>query len=216
MAVDERAAISQMQRGDIGGLELLVRTYQVRAVRAAYLVTHDRALAEDIVQTAFVRAFERIGQFDAARPFGPWFLHSVVNDASKAATRGRRFEPFDVEHDDDARQVADPAPGPEQLLLRAESDADVWAALDALSPAHRSAIVLRYHLDLPEAAVAGRLGIAPGTAKSRLHHARKRLQLTLSGLRPHRAISDRPPTDREPESLTIDRPNHTPEGSAKS
>ena len=70
--MEERQAIERMRRGDIGGLELLVRQYQVRALRAAYLVTHDVALAEDVVQTAFVKAYERIKQFDPERPFGPW------------------------------------------------------------------------------------------------------------------------------------------------
>ena len=82
--MEEQKAIARLKRGDISGLEALVRKYQVQAVRAAYLIIRDRALAEDIVQAAFLRAYERIGQFDAGRPFGPWFLRSVVNDAVKA------------------------------------------------------------------------------------------------------------------------------------
>ena len=85
--MEEREAIARLNRGDIAGLETLVRQYQVQAVRTAYLITRDRALAEDIVQAAFLRVYERIGQFDTKRPFGPWFLRSVVNDAIKAATR---------------------------------------------------------------------------------------------------------------------------------
>jgi RNA polymerase sigma-70 factor (ECF subfamily) len=194
MAVDERTAISQLQHGDIRGLETLVRSYQMRAVRAAYLITHDRPLAEDIVQSAFIRAYERIGQFDATRPFGPWFLRSVANDASKAAARRRRFVSLDSGRDDDdeAAGIRAPEPDPELMLLRAETDDEVWTALEALPPAQRSAVVLRYHLELPEAEVAERLGVAPGTAKSRLHNARKRLQVALVGLRP-RVVRPNPP-----------------------
>jgi RNA polymerase sigma-70 factor (ECF subfamily) len=72
--MDERGAIERLQNGDVSGLELLVRRYQVRAVRTAYLVTRDQSLAEDVVQAAFVKAYERIGQFEARRSFGPWFL----------------------------------------------------------------------------------------------------------------------------------------------
>ena len=75
----ERAAVDVLRRGDIAGLEILVRLHQVRAVRAAYLVTRDRALAEEVVQEAFVRAYDRIDQFDPGRPFAPWLLRSVVN-----------------------------------------------------------------------------------------------------------------------------------------
>lgn len=69
---------------------MLVRRYQAQAVRVADLVVRDRALAEDIVEAAFRCAYKRIGRFDAARPFGPWFLRSVVNDALKAAARRAR------------------------------------------------------------------------------------------------------------------------------
>ncbi len=64
---------------------MLVRRHQVEALRVAVLITRDRALAEDIVQAAFLRAYERIDQFDADRPFAPWFLRGVVRDAVKLA-----------------------------------------------------------------------------------------------------------------------------------
>jgi RNA polymerase sigma-70 factor (ECF subfamily) len=70
-AMDEVGAIQRLKHGDIGGLEILVKRYQVLASRTAYLVVRDQALAQDLVQAAFVRAYERIGGFDAARPFGP-------------------------------------------------------------------------------------------------------------------------------------------------
>ena len=92
--MDEQEAVARLQRGDISGLEPLVRRYQEPALHAAVLVCRDGALAEDLVQAAFVRAYERIGQFDARRPFGPWFIRSVVNDALKAVTR-RRQVPLD-------------------------------------------------------------------------------------------------------------------------
>jgi RNA polymerase sigma-70 factor (ECF subfamily) len=166
-------AIAQMQRGDIDGLEPLVRRYQVAAVRAAYLITRDRALAEDVAQAAFLRAYERIGQFDPARPFGPWFLRSVVNDALKVAARRERTVPW-------VDAVA-PLPGPslDEVLQTAETNAVVWAALGGLPPAQRTAIVLRYYLDLSEAEMADRLGVPPGTVKSRLHAARTRLRRLL-------------------------------------
>lgn len=72
----EQQALARLKERDIGGLEFLVRRYQVQAVRAAYLVTRDRGLAEEVVQSAFLRAYERIEQFDARRPFRPWFSAS--------------------------------------------------------------------------------------------------------------------------------------------
>ncbi len=85
--MEEQEAIARLKRGDVGGLEALVHKYQVKAVRTAYLVVRDRALAEDIVQAAFLRAYERIGQFDAGRPFGPWFLRSVAYEFLRLTAR---------------------------------------------------------------------------------------------------------------------------------
>ena len=84
--------IEHLQRGDIRGLEALVRLHQVRAIRTAYLVTRKRQLAQDIVQAAFLRAYERIGQLDPHRPLGPWFLTSVLHDAIKATASGAPLE----------------------------------------------------------------------------------------------------------------------------
>jgi RNA polymerase sigma-70 factor, ECF subfamily len=64
--VDERQAearaINQLKAGDIGGPEVLVKRYYVKAVRSLYLITRERALAEDLVQSAFIRAYARISE----------------------------------------------------------------------------------------------------------------------------------------------------------
>src|SRR5215207_5826874 len=88
--MDDQNAISRIKQGDLNGLEFLVNRYQVRAVYAAYLVLYDRALAEDIVRTAFVKVAERVHQFEQERPFAPWFFRIVVNDALKLAKRQKR------------------------------------------------------------------------------------------------------------------------------
>jgi RNA polymerase sigma-70 factor (ECF subfamily) len=181
--MEEQKAIARLKRGDIGGLEVLVRRYQVRAVRAAYLVVRDRALAEDIVQTAFVRAYERIDQFDPRRPFAPWFLRIVVNDAVKAASRRKRVVSLEAAREGElalADLLADPAPGPANLAEAAETRQAVWDALGRLPPPQRAAIILRYYLGLNEAEMAAKLTCPRGTVKWRLHAARKRLQALLS------------------------------------
>ena len=179
--MDEQEAVARLQRGDIGGLETLVRLYQEPALHAAVLVCRDAALAEDLVQAAFVRAYERSAQFDTRRPFGPWFIRSVVNDALKAVTR-RRQVPLDP------AWLSTPAPAadnPEARLAAAETREAIWAVLDQLSPPQRAAIVLRYYADLNDAEIAHMLDCPPGTVRRRLHGARQRLrQLLPAWLRP--------------------------------
>ena len=104
--MEDLIAISRLKQGDLNGLETLVSRYQVRAVRAAYLILYDRSLAEDVVQTAFVKAAQRIHQFDDGRPFGPWFSRIVVNDALKLATKQERSISLDEHLDDSTVQLA--------------------------------------------------------------------------------------------------------------
>jgi RNA polymerase sigma-70 factor (ECF subfamily) len=177
--MEEQKAIARLKKGDIGGLEVLVTRYQVQAVRAAYLITRDRALAEDVVQAAFLRVYERIGQFDARRPFAPWFLRSVVNDAVKMAVRREREVQLEDDESGSGEGWPDPAPDPLSLIAAAETREAVWAALSGLPPAQRAAIVLRYYLDLGESDMAEHLAAPTGTVKWRLHAARQRLRVLL-------------------------------------
>jgi RNA polymerase sigma-70 factor, ECF subfamily len=85
--MEDRIAISRIKQGDLSAVETLVERYQVQAVRAAYAVIHDRALAEDVAQTAFVKVVERIHQFDEERAFAPWFFRIVLNDAVKGCQK---------------------------------------------------------------------------------------------------------------------------------
>jgi RNA polymerase sigma-70 factor (ECF subfamily) len=145
-SAEERHAIERLRRADISGLETLVRRYQLQATRAAYLVVRDRQLAEDIVCDAFLRCHDRIQQFDTDRPFGPWFMRAVVNDALKAANRRARQVSLDRGPTLDglslAELVASPESEPDVLAEFAELRRRVQAALERLTPRQRSAIVL--------------------------------------------------------------------------
>lgn len=191
--VDEQAAIGKLIAGDPGGLEPLVRAYQVRAVRTAYLITQDRAGAEDIVQEAFLRAFERIAQLRPGNPFGPWFLRIVTNDALKAAMRRQKWAaPPDHTALDLLAMRPDPQPGPEDALVADEQGQQLRTALAGLSPEQRAVVVLRYYLELGEAEIAEWVGVPRGTVKWRLHQARRTLREIL---RPS-AASDASHADR--------------------
>jgi RNA polymerase sigma-70 factor (ECF subfamily) len=180
--MDEHMAIARLQQGDISGLETLVRTYQARAVRCAFLVVHDQALALDLAQTAFVKAYERIGQFDARRPFGPWFFTILLRDARKAVARQGSLAHASRLDADGTDDLIDPELNPEQLWEQQEVARTVLAALAELGPAERAAIVQRYYLGLSEAEMAEIADCPQGTIKSRLHAARDRLRLLLQPL----------------------------------
>jgi len=182
--VDERQALARLRRGDIGGLELLVELYQVRAVRTAYLITRDRALAEDIAQSAFLRVHERIHQYNPDRPFEPWFFRVIVNDAVKAANRRQRQVSMDENFVGSDLSLADiliePAPDPADEFERQEIQRVVWDAMEKLSPKQRAVAVMRYTLGYGEAEMADTLTLPLGTVKWRLHAARERLHKLLT------------------------------------
>jgi RNA polymerase sigma-70 factor, ECF subfamily len=180
--MDEHEAIRRLKQHDLRGLESLVHDHQLEAVRVAMLVTRDRALADDVVQSAFIRVCEKIGQFDDRRPFRPWFLRIVTNAALKAVTRGRRdisYEMLAAEATGaGARLLA--ADDPQEQAERSERAAVLRSAVDGLSLEQRAAIVLHYYLGFKEREIASEVGRPLGTIKRRLHDARIRLRALLT------------------------------------
>jgi RNA polymerase sigma-70 factor, ECF subfamily len=200
-SIEEQQAIRRLKQGDLGGLEALVRRYQVRAVYAAYLIVRDMDSAEDIVQEAFLHAAEKIDQFDASRPFFAWFMRSVVNAAIKAAGKQKRFLPIgdaeDSGEDETVGRMAawlvDPDPCPEALVETEETRRQVWKALEVLTTEQRAAVVMRHFLEMSEAEMTQELGRPLSTIRWRLKTARNRLRDLLQ---PMRLLA---PHDREDE-----------------
>ena len=179
----EAEAIACLRQGDIEGLAWLVERYQVKAVRVAFLIVHDDGLAREVVQTAFLRLYDRIGQFDGERPFAPWFFRIVINDALKTIRQHKRLDSWEEIIQSSETALRAQLPGPEESLSQALQREAVWQALQQLSPPERAAVVMRYYLDMSEQEMSEQLRVAPGTVKWRLHQARQRLRELLRGER---------------------------------
>ena len=184
MDEDERQAIKQLKEGDINGLSVLVHRHQERAIQSACLVIGDPALAEDIVQSAFVRAYERIDQFDASQPFEPWFLRSVINDSIKTLRHRKRHVSLDLgpEGMSFKELLIDSNPGPTAQLDDENFRKNVRDALKKLTHKQRAAVVMRYFLEMSETEMVEIMGVPHGTIKSRLHASRNRLRDLLRPL----------------------------------
>jgi RNA polymerase sigma-70 factor (ECF subfamily) len=181
-SLEEKLAIARLKQGDLDGMEALVRRYQVLAVSAAFLIVRDPKLAEDIVQDAFLHAAEKIDQFDESRPFGPWFLRSVINASTKAVRRQKRLIPLDAQ-DEETSKVADwlmdSNPQPELVLETEETRQMVWKALGELKAEQRAVIVMRHFLDMSEAEITHELDRPLTTIRWRLKTARNQLRKIL-------------------------------------
>jgi len=180
--MDDRAAIQRMKNSQISGLEVLVNHYQVKAVRAAFLVTHDESLAEDIVQETFIRLYQRSQHIDETRPFEPYLMRSVVNAALNEVRRDGKSVSLDA---DPAmlETLLTSAASVETQVEFAQLSHEILNALSKLTPRQRAVIVQRYYLEMSELEMAKDLTIAPGTIKWLLHAARTRLRDLLSSQR---------------------------------
>jgi RNA polymerase sigma-70 factor (ECF subfamily) len=156
---DERAWIRRAQEGSTSAMEALFRHHWGRAYRAAYLVVHDAAAAEDIAQEAFLAAVRNLDRFDRRRPFGPW-LHRIVVNRAIDWTRSRALR----RETGAAALEAVPA-GEEPGNPHARTLAD---GLAALPPEQRAVIVLRHLLEYTPGEIGELLGLPRGTVNSRL------------------------------------------------
>jgi RNA polymerase sigma-70 factor, ECF subfamily len=155
--MSEAALVRAAQRGSEDAVAQLFTRHWGSAYRAAFLVTGDRAAAEDIAQEAFLAALRALPRFDLRRPLRPWLHRIVVNraiDFSRA--RALRSELSA----DAARQAA----APEHAPLGGE----VVAALMELGPEQRAVVVLRYLLEYTPGEIGRLLDLPRGTVNSRL------------------------------------------------
>src|SRR3954468_13155263 len=162
---DPRGSVRRAREGSAGAIDELFQAHWPAAHRAAYLVVHDSAAAEDIAQEAFLAALRALDRFDRRRPFGPWLHRIVVNRAiDHVRSRALRRE-VGAELVAEAAAPADAAfaavPG------GAFSDATM-AALAALPPEHRGVIVMRHLLEYTPGEIARALDLPRGTVNSRL------------------------------------------------
>lgn len=154
-------------------------------LRAAYLITWDRAEAEDLVQECLFRVarrWPRVRKMDHPGAYARTVLvHRALDDEKRRTRRRAELQQSAAgradEHEDDASAL---------VLGRVEASADLLRALGELPPRQRVALVLRYFEDLSEAEVANAMGCSVGTVKSTTSRALERLRsLTAQDARPN-------------------------------
>lgn len=179
MDSSESDLVSRAREGDGDAYAELVEPHQEIAFRVAYVVTGIAADAEDATQEALVKAYRMIHRFDSVRPFRPWLLKIVGNEArNRRRSEGRRalYE---------NRVAGRRNPGHDDLeivVARVDTDRRLLDAVNRLPERERLVIGLRYFLDLSEAETATAARIPRGTVKSRLARGLSRLRSELGDL----------------------------------
>lgn len=177
----ERVAIARVRAGDREAYAVLVRLHAAPAHRTARLFGAD-ADVEDVVQLAFVKAYQALPRFRDGAAFRPWLLRIVANEARNAARADRRRSAATQRLA--ALDVADVGADPVTSTLSRERRSELVAALRELPNDQQRVVACRYLLDLDEAATAAVLGWRRGTVKSRLHRAMARLRIRLADVEP--------------------------------
>ena len=165
----DAALVRAAQRGDGEAVDELFRRHWPAVHRAAWLVVHDAAAAEDIAQEAFLSALRALDRFDRRRPLGPW-LHRIVVNRAIDWSRARALRP------ETAADALGEAAGPDSARDVGE---DILAALADLGPEHRAVVVLRHLLGYTPGEIAAMLDLPRGTVNSRLRRALDALALAL-------------------------------------
>ncbi len=158
----------------------VVREHSARVYRLAYRLTGDKHDAEDLTQEVFVRVFRSLSTYTPGT-FEGW-LHRITTNLFLDQVRRKARIRFDA-LPDDAERLPSRDRGPAQVYDDTHFDHDVQAALDALPPDFRAAVVLCDLEGLSYDEIAATLGIKIGTVRSRIHRGRSQLRAALA----HRA-----------------------------
>jgi RNA polymerase sigma-70 factor (ECF subfamily) len=181
--MEDLQAIRRLKRGDVGGLECLIARYQTKALRTAFLITHDEPLAEDVVQDTLVRFYERVRYFDETRPFEPYFMRCVVNAALNRLEREKKTCSFEDRDTSELENLLEEAASVEEQVEFNTLKRQIMEVLAELPTRQRAAIVQRYFLEMSQQEMSETLDSPPGTVKWLLNAARARLRTLLGSER---------------------------------
>ena len=175
------------RRGDLGAFEVLVGRYQRRATAVAYRLLNNREDAMDVVQDAFLKAYEKLDSLSKPGRFGPWLLRIVSNLALnfRRSRALRKMDPLEVGDDGDrpGGRISRPdpkAPNPPQEVSAEEMRGLLARAIEQLPDMQRQALVLFCIEKMPQKEVASMLGCSTEAVKWHVFAARKKLKERFS------------------------------------
>lgn len=186
-ALEDQALISALQAADEQAYEKLITRFQNPVYNLAYRLLNDQADASDVVQEVFLKVFRNVGTFRGTSSLRTWIYRIAVNESHNKRRwifRHRRGETgleetFD-ESESRERALTDSGETPFDFTMNREAQILLEEGLENISPAFRSALVLREMEDLGYEEIAEILDVSIGTVKSRILRGRQALRQYLS------------------------------------
>jgi RNA polymerase sigma-70 factor (ECF subfamily) len=171
--------VARILAGETALFEVIMRRYNQRLYRAARTILRGDAQAEDVMQAAYVQAYEHLSQFAGRAPFGAWLTRIAVNEALARLRNAKHYQEPEGEGDRMDR-FASPEPDPEQAASNSETRRLLEALIDSLPQGNRAVFVLRDVEDMSTVETSEALGITEENVKVRLHRARAALRNGLA------------------------------------
>jgi len=174
----DEEVVDRVLAGDVALYEIIMRRYNQRLYRVARSIVRDDHEAEDVMQDAYVRAYQHLSQFARRAPFSTWLTRIAVHEALARVRQRNRMQPMEEsEHEGEfVMEFAESSPGPEQLASKAELGHLLEEALMSLPDQFRSVIVLRDVEEMSTAETAAALDLSEENVKVRLHRGRALLR----------------------------------------
>ena len=176
----DELVVARVLGGETALFEIIMRRYNQRLYRAARAIVRDEAQAEDVMQAAYVRAYEHLRQFSGRAPLGAWLTRIAVNEALARLRNARHFAELD-EKGEGMDRFASTLPDPEQAAATSEARGLLEALIDHLPESNRAVLMLRDVEGMSTSETAAALDISEENVKVRLHRARRSLRNALAG-----------------------------------
>jgi RNA polymerase sigma-70 factor (ECF subfamily) len=172
--------IREVLRGNTAMFELLMRRYNERVYRAARAIVRDELETEDVMQQAYVNAFQHLAQFNGTARFSTWLTRIAVNEALARVRRRGRYQTFDEELTNVEPFMSRNIPeNPERQAFSGELRGLLEWAIDTLPDGMREVFVLREVEGLSTSETAASLGVSEDVVKTRLSRGRAALRRVL-------------------------------------
>jgi RNA polymerase sigma-70 factor (ECF subfamily) len=187
-SLDDVKLVQAARKGDMGAFEELVYRHRDKVYARCYLMLHHEETALDLSQEAWVKAWQKLGQFQGGSSFATWLTRIAINlcldELRKNKTRqAESIEQLAEETGGVERQMPVVTVSPTEGLERGELRGRIDAALGKLSEEHRTVLVMHEFEEMEYKDIAAAAGISIGTVMSRLFYARKKLAALLADLR---------------------------------
>jgi len=166
----DEEVVERVKGGDTALYEILMRRYNQRLYRVTVGILRDGAEAEDVMQDAYVRAYEHLEQFEGRAPFASWLTRIAVHEALARIRQRGHYEPLDETEDGEiSMRMIDTTPDPEQNASRSETSELLEAAVLGLPEPYRIVVMLRDVEEMSTKDAAEALELTEENVKVRLH-----------------------------------------------